>query len=48
MVKRQNKDNTKKQINQGQRESTEEASKIGASTAYEYCNERISPFGGLL
>ncbi|MCP4987797.1 MAG: IS1380 family transposase [Colwellia sp.] len=46
MVKRGNKDNTEKRINQGQKESSAKASKIGASTAYEYCSERISPFGG--
>ena len=26
--------------------SEKEASKIGPSTAYDYCRERLSPFGG--
>ena len=34
-------------INQGESGCTAKASKIGASTPYEYCSERLSPFGGL-
>ena len=48
MVKRQNKNNAKVVINQGESGCTAKASKIGASTPYEYCSERLSPFGGLL
>jgi len=48
MVKRQSKDNSKSRINQGQTECPVKASKIGASTRYEYCSEHLSPFGGLL
>lgn len=48
MVKRQNKNNSKSRINQGQSECPVKASKIGASTRYEYCSEHLSPFGGLL
>jgi hypothetical protein len=47
MVKRQNKNNAKVVINQGESGCTAKASKIGASTPYEYCSERLSPFGGL-
>jgi Transposase DDE domain group 1 len=48
MVKRQNKDNAERLINQGENGCPVRATKIGPSTAYEYCNERLSPFGGLL
>ncbi len=48
MVKRQNKDSAGKLINQGGNGCPVRATKIGASTAYEYCSERLSPFGGLL
>lgn len=48
MVKRQNNDNAGKIINQGKNECPVKAVKIGPSTAYEYCSERLSPFGGLL
>ncbi len=48
MVKRQNKNNAKVVINQGKSRCTTEASKIGASTPYDYCSKRLSPFGGLL
>jgi hypothetical protein len=48
MVKRQNKDNARRLINQGGTECPVKATKIGPSTAYEYCSERLSPFGGLL
>jgi len=48
MVKRQNKDNAGRLINQGENGCPAKATKIGPSTAYEYCSERLSPFGGLL
>jgi hypothetical protein len=48
MVKRQNKNNAGRLINQGENGCPARATKIGASTAYEYCSERLSPFGGLL
>lgn len=48
MVKRQKKNNFKSRINQGKDECSAKASKIGPSTPYDYCNERLSPFGGLL
>ena len=48
MVKRRNNNNAKVVINQGESRCTAKASKIGASTPYEYCSERLSPFGGLL
>ena len=35
-------------INQGEDRSAAKASRIGPSTAYGYCSERLSPFGGLL
>jgi len=37
MVKRQNKNNAKVIINQGESGCAAKASKIGASTLYEYC-----------
>jgi len=48
MVKRQNKDNAGKLINQGANGCPARAIKIGPTTAYRYCSERLSPFGGLL
>src|SRR3990170_7562397 len=48
MVKKQDKDNEKRQGNQGDAECPAKASKIGYSTPYSYCSERLSPFGGLL
>lgn len=48
MVRRQNKDNAGRFINQGENGCPVKATKIGPSTAYEYCSERLSPFGGLL
>jgi hypothetical protein len=48
MVKRQDKDNAERLINQGGKGCPVKATKIGPSTAYEYCSERLSPFGGLL
>jgi hypothetical protein len=48
MVKRQNKDSARRVINQGGNGCPGRATKIGPSTVYEYCTERLSPFGGLL
>jgi len=48
MVKRQKKHNAKRGLNQGQNEGQEELAKISHNTCYEYCSERLSPFGGLL
>jgi hypothetical protein len=48
MVKGQIKDNAGRLINQGENECSVKAAKIGPSTAYKYCSERLSPFGGLL
>jgi len=48
MVKRQDNDNSKSRENQGKAECPAQASKIGHSTPYSYCSERLSPFGGLL
>ncbi len=48
MVKSQEKDRSGRLINQGENECPMRATKIGPSTGYEYCKERLSPFGGLL
>lgn len=48
MVKNHEKCNSKDRINQGEDRCPSRASKIGPSTAYDYCSERLSPFGGLL
>lgn len=48
MVKRQFKDNAGRLINQGENGCPVRATRIGPATAYEYCSERLSPFGGLL
>jgi len=48
MVKRQNQGNAGSRKNQGENGGQPKASKIGPSTAYGYCRERLSPFGGLL
>ena len=48
MVKRQIKNSAGRLINQGENGCPLKATKIGPSTAYEYCSERLSPFGGLL
>ncbi len=48
MVKRQDHDSAERGINQGENECQQKASKIGPFTAYAYCRERLSPFGGLL
>lgn len=48
MVKRQKKHSAKRGMNQGQNEGHEYPAKISPNTHYEYCSERLSPFGGLL
>jgi hypothetical protein len=48
MVKRQKKHSAKRGMNQGQNEGHSEPAKISPNTSYEYCSERLSPFGGLL
>jgi len=48
MVKQQNKHISKGRINQVEGGCPAKTSKIGPSTPYEYCSERLSPFGGLL
>ena len=48
MVKKRKKHNTKTHVSKGFRDSGSEARKINASTAYDTCTERLSPFGGLL
>jgi hypothetical protein len=48
MVKKQNKDNTKKVASKGFESRAQRARKINASTDFETCTEQISAFGGLL
>jgi hypothetical protein len=48
MVKRQDQGNAGRCKNQEENECQPQANKIGPSTAYDYCRERLSPFGGLL
>jgi hypothetical protein len=48
MVKRQDQGNAGRGKNQGKNGCEQKASRIGPSTAYNYCRERLSPFGGLL
>src|SRR4030042_4337071 len=48
MVRRQDQGSAERCKNQGENGCEKEASKIGPSTAYDYCRERLSPFGGLL
>jgi hypothetical protein len=48
MVKTQEKDTAKSYGNQGLRGHSGKAVRIGPSTAYSYCSERLSAFGGLL
>jgi hypothetical protein len=48
MVKRRKKDTRKRHGRKGFRKGEPEARKITASTGYETCRERLSPFGGLL
>ena len=48
MVKRQDQSSAGRCKNQGENEGQQKASEIGPSTAYDYCRERLSPFGGLL
>ncbi|HEY4482444.1 MAG TPA: hypothetical protein VI489_06285 [Candidatus Brocadiaceae bacterium] len=43
MVKKQDKNNSKRQGNQEEAGCPAKASKIGHSTPYDYCNERLSP-----
>jgi hypothetical protein len=48
MVKQQQKHSAKSGMNQGQNEGSQKPAKISPNTPYEYCSERLSPFGGLL
>ncbi len=48
MVKRRNKNTRKRRGRKGFRQGVAEPRKITASTVYETCRERLSPFGGLL
>jgi len=48
MVKKQYNNIPRNRINQGEDDCPARASKIGPSTPYGFCNERLSPFGGLL
>ncbi len=48
MVENQKKSISKSRMNQGKRACPSKAVKIGPSTGYSYCSERLSPFGGLL
>ena len=48
MVKTQEKDTAKSCGNQGLEGHSGKAVRIGPSTAYSYCSERLSAFGGLL
>ena len=43
MVKNEDKNNSKRQGNQEEAGCPAKASKIGHSTPYDYCNERLSP-----
>jgi hypothetical protein len=48
MVKQRKKSNKKRRNGKGFKEIGAEARKISASTEFETCTERLSPFGGLL
>ena len=48
MVKRRKKNTRKNRIRKGFSKNRAKAKKINASTPYEICTERFSPFGGLL
>ncbi|MBM4332563.1 MAG: hypothetical protein FJ117_15335 [Deltaproteobacteria bacterium] len=48
MAKRQEQGSAERCKNQGENGCQPKASKIGPSTAYDYCRERLSPFGGLV
>ena len=48
MVKRQDQGSAERCKNQGENGCQQKASKIGPSTVYDYCRERLSPFGGLV
>ena len=46
MVKKQYKNNSKRQENQGGSECLAKSNKIGHSTPYSYCSERLSHLEG--
>ncbi len=48
MVKRQDQGSAGRCKNQGENAGQPKANKIGPSTPYDSCRERLSPFGGLL
>ena len=48
MVKQRKEHISKDRINQAEDECPGKASRIGPSTSYTYCSERLSPFSGLL
>ncbi len=48
MLKSKKRNNRKTRINQGKNEQRDKAKKIGASTPYSQCSEKITAFGGLL
>src|SRR4030043_1879525 len=48
MVKRQDQGSAERGKKQGENGCGQKASKIGPSTAYACCRERLSPFGGLV
>jgi hypothetical protein len=48
MVKTQDQGNAGRWENQGENGYEQKASKIGPSTACDYCQERLSPLGGFL
>jgi len=48
MVKQYKKDSAGSRKNQCKNECPQKAAKISPSTSYDYCRERLSPFGGLL
>ena len=48
MVKKQNKDINETRVSKGFSSEAERPRKIGPSTGYDTCTERLSPFGGLL
>jgi hypothetical protein len=48
MVRRQDQGSVERCKKQGENGCQRGASKIGSSIAYDYCRERLSPFGGLV
>ncbi|MFO7559338.1 MAG: hypothetical protein R6X10_10950 [Desulfobacterales bacterium] len=48
MVKQRKKNIRKMRSGKGSKENRTKARKINASTEYDTCTERLSPFGGLL